>query len=88
MKCLNNGIEFDHAPIKKFINTGRSFRVRKLAWSTTQSYESQECLNKGQFDFWLRYDERKMLMWEQSAFINSPFNVKIIFYLIHILKSG
>ncbi|EEY72307.1 hypothetical protein VHA_001407 [Grimontia hollisae CIP 101886] len=32
-------------------------------------------LNKGQFDFWLRQDERKMLVRERSVFMNGLFNV-------------
>ncbi|GAL15125.1 mobile element protein [Vibrio astriarenae] len=32
-------------------------------------------LNKGQFDFWLRRDERKTL---GSAFINRLFNIEVV----------
>ena len=34
---------------------------RKRAWSTIQGFESLRMLNKGQFDFWLRNDERQTL---------------------------
>ncbi|GAL10895.1 mobile element protein [Vibrio astriarenae] len=36
-------------------------------------------LNKGQFDFWLRRDERKTLVRERAAFMNRLFNVEVIF---------
>ena len=65
--------------IKKLINAGRGFRVRKRAWSTIQGYESLRMLNKGQFNFWLRRDERKTLVWKKSVFINLLFNVKTVF---------
>ena len=65
--------------IKKLINARRVFRVRKRAWSTIQGYESLRMLNKGQFNFWLRRDERKTLVWKKSVFINLLFNVKTVF---------
>ncbi|WP_039990911.1 DDE-type integrase/transposase/recombinase, partial [Vibrio azureus] len=33
VKYLNNGIESDHAPIKKLIEATGGFKVRKRAWS-------------------------------------------------------
>ncbi len=35
-------------------------------------------LNKSQFDFWARHDERQTLVRERSAFINRLFNIDII----------
>ncbi len=49
VKCLNNGIESDHAPIKKLIVVAGGFKLRKRAWSTIQGFESLRILNKGQF---------------------------------------
>ncbi|NQY51913.1 MAG: DDE-type integrase/transposase/recombinase, partial [Piscirickettsiaceae bacterium] len=79
IKYLNNGIESDHAPIKKLISTGRGVRVLKITWSTIQGCESLKMLNKRQFDFWLRRDERKTLVRERSAFINLLCNVETVF---------
>jgi hypothetical protein len=36
-------------------------------------------LNKGQFDFWLRRDERKTLVRERSAFMNRLFKVEVVY---------
>ncbi|SON51531.1 protein of unknown function [Vibrio tapetis subsp. tapetis] len=36
-------------------------------------------MNKGQFDFWLRHDERKTLVRERSAFMNRLFNVEVVY---------
>ncbi|GLR76755.1 IS6 family transposase [Aliivibrio sifiae] len=36
VKCLNNGIESDHAPIKKLVVATGGFKLRKRAWSTIQ----------------------------------------------------
>ena len=79
VKYLNNGIESDHAPIKKLIVATGGFKIRKRAWSTIQGFESLRMLNKGQFDFWLRNDERQTLVRERSAFMNRLFNVDVIF---------
>ena len=79
VKCLNNGIESDHAPIKKLIVAAGGFKLRKRAWSTIQGFESLRMLNKGQFDFWLRNDKRKTVVRERSAFINRLFNVEVVF---------
>lgn len=79
VKYLNNGIESDHAPIKKLIAGTGGFKKRKRAWSTLQGFESLRMLNKGQFDFWLRQDERKVLVRERSAFMNRLFNVEVIY---------
>ncbi len=86
MKFLNNGIESDHAPIKKLIVATGGFKIQKRAWSTIQGFESLRMLNKGQFDFWLRHDERQTLMRERSAFMNRFFNVdgKMIGSLIYL----
>ncbi len=40
VKCLNNGIESDHAPIKKLVVATGGFKIRKRAWSTIQGFES------------------------------------------------
>jgi transposase, IS6 family len=79
VKCLNNGIESDHTPIKKLVVATGGFKIRKRAWSTIQGFESLRMLNKGQFDFWLRHDERKTLVRERSAFMNRLFNVEVVF---------
>ena len=79
VKYFNNGIESDHAPIKKLIVATGGFKIRKRAWSTIQGFESLRMLNKGQFDFWLRNDERKTLVRERSAFMNRLFNVEVIY---------
>ncbi len=79
VKTLNNGIESDHAPIKKLIVATGGFKLRKRAWSTIQGFESLRMLNKGQFDFWLRNDKHKMITWERSAFLNRLFNVEVVF---------
>ena len=78
IKSLNNGIESDHAPIKKLIVATGGFKVRKRAWSTIQGFESLRMLNKGQFDFWLRNDRRKTIVQERSAFINRLFNIEVV----------
>ncbi|CAH7455651.1 transposase [Vibrio chagasii] len=75
VKYLNNGIESDHAPIKKLIEATGGFKVRKRAWSTIQGFEGIRMLNKGQFDFWLRRDEPKLRVQERSAFLNELFNI-------------
>lgn len=75
VKFLNNGIESDHAPIKKLIVATGGFKRQKRAWSTIQGFESLRMLNKGQFDFWLRHDERKTLVRERAAFMNRLFNI-------------
>ncbi len=79
VKHLNNGIESDHAPIKKLIVATGGFKCRKRAWSTIQGFESLRMLNKGQLDFWLRRDEPKTLARERSAFMNRLFNIEVIF---------
>nr|OED53093.1 transposase [Aliivibrio fischeri] len=79
VKCLNNGIESDHAPIKKLVVATGGFKLRKRAWSTIQGFESLRMLNKGQFDFWLRNDKSETLVRERSAFMNRLFNVEIVF---------
>ncbi|GAL15959.1 mobile element protein [Vibrio astriarenae] len=79
IKYLNNGIESDHAPIKKLVQSAGGFKLRKRAWSTLQGFESLRMLNKDQFDFWLRRDERKTLVRERSTFMNRLFNVEVIF---------
>ncbi|PSU85253.1 IS6 family transposase [Photobacterium kishitanii] len=79
VKYLNNGIESDHAPIKKLIVATGGLKIRKRAWSTIQGFESLRMLNKGQFDFWLRNDERQTLVRERSAFINRLFNIDVVF---------
>ena len=79
IKYLNNGIKYDHAPIKKLINTGRGFLVQERAWSIIQGYESLRMLSKGDFDIWLRRDERKTFVRKRSTFINLPFNVGTVF---------
>ena len=55
------------------------FKIQKRAWSTIQGFESLRMLNKGQFDFWLRHDERKTLARERSAFLNRLFNIEVVF---------
>lgn len=50
VKYLNNGIESDHAPIKKLTVATDGFKLRKRAWSTLQGFESLRMINKGQFD--------------------------------------
>ena len=65
--------------IKKLINAGRGFRVRKRAWSTIQGYESLKMLNKGQFSFWLRRYERKTFVQERSALIDFLFDAETVF---------
>ena len=79
VKCLNNGIESDHAPIKKLIVAAGDFKLRKRTWSNIQGFESLRMLNKSQFYFWLRHDERKTLARERSAFLNRLFNVEVVF---------
>jgi transposase-like protein len=79
VKYLNNGIESDHAPIKKLVVATGGFKIRKRAWSTIQGFESLRMLNKGQFDCWLRHDERKTLVRERSAFMNRLFNVEVVY---------
>ncbi len=78
VKYLNNGIESDHAPIKKLIVATGGLKIRKRAWSTIQGFESLRMLNKGQFDFWLRNDEHQTLVRERSAFINRLFNIDVV----------
>ncbi len=75
VKFLNNGIESDHSPIKKLIMATGGLKVQKRAWATIQGVESVRMLNKGQFDVWLRRDERKTIVRERSAFMNRLFNV-------------
>ncbi len=75
VKFLNNGIESDHSPIKKLIMATGGLKVQKRAWATIQGVESVRMLNKGQFDVWLRRDERKTIVRERSAFMNHLFNV-------------
>ncbi len=79
VKSLNNGIESDHAPIMKLVVGTGGFKIRKRAWSTIQGFESLRMLNKGQFDFWLRHNERETLVRERSAFMNCLFNVEVVF---------
>ncbi|MBF4401697.1 DDE-type integrase/transposase/recombinase, partial [Vibrio anguillarum] len=79
VKYLNNGIESDHSPIKKLVVSTGGFKIRKRAWSTIEGFESLRMLNKGQFDFWLRHDERKTLVRERSAFMNRLFNVEVVY---------
>ena len=79
VKYLNNGIESDHAPIKKLIVATSGFKIRKRAWSTIQGFEAIRMLNKGQFDFWLHRDGRKEQVRERSAFINELFNIDTIY---------
>lgn len=79
VKYKNNGIESDHAPLKKMIVATGGFKIQKRAWSTIQGFESLRMLNKGQLDFWLRNDKAKTLVRERSAFINRLFNVEVIF---------
>lgn len=79
VKCLNNGIESDHAPLKKLIVAAGGFKLRKRAWSTIQGFKSLRMLNKGQFDYWLRNNKRKTIVRERSAFMNRLFNVEVIF---------
>jgi IS6 family transposase len=79
VKCLNNGIESDHAPIKKLTVATGGFKIRKRAWSTLQGFESLRMINKGQFDLWLRNDEHKTLVRERSAFMNRLFNVEVVY---------
>lgn len=79
VRYLNNGIESDHAPIKKLIVATGGFKIRGRAWSTIQGFESLRMLNKDQFDFWLRDDERQTLVRERAAFINRLFNVDVVF---------
>ena len=79
VKSLNDGIESDHALIKKLIVAAGGFKIRKRAWSTIQGFESLRMLNKGQFDFWLRNDKRKTVVRERSALMNRLFNVEVAF---------
>ncbi len=79
VKHLNNGIESDHAPIKKLIVATGGFKRRNRAWSTIQGFESLRMLNRGQLDFWLRTNEPKTLARERSAFMNRLFNIEVIF---------
>lgn len=79
MKHLNNGIESEHAPIKKLIVATGGFKRRYRAWSTNQEFESLRMLNKGQLDFCLRTNEPKTLARERSAFINRFFNIEVVF---------
>ncbi len=79
VKSLNNGIESDHAHIKKLVVSTGGFKIRKRAWLTLQGFESLRMLNKGQFDFWLRHDERGTLVRERSAFMNRLFNVEVVY---------
>ena len=59
--------------------TTSGFKVQKRAWDKIQGFESVRMLNKGQFGFWLRHDERQTLVRERSAFIHRLFNIDIIF---------
>ncbi len=79
VKHLNNGIESDHAPIKKLIVAIGGLKRRNRAWSTIQGFESLRMLNKGQLDFWSRMNEPKTLARERSAFTNRLFNIEVIF---------
>ncbi|SON51456.1 transposase (plasmid) [Vibrio tapetis subsp. tapetis] len=87
VKYLNNGIESDHAPIKKLVVSTGGFKIRKRAWSTIEGFESLRILNKGQFDFWLRDDERKTLVRERSAFMNRLFSYAHYWVDLHSLIS-
>jgi transposase-like protein len=78
MKYLNNGIESDHALIKKLVVGTGGFKIRKRAWSTIQGLKSLRTLNKGQLDFWLRTEESKTLVQERTAFMNRLFNVEVV----------
>ncbi len=69
MKHLNNGIESDHAPMKKLIAATGGFKRRNHVWSMIHGFESLRMLNKGQLDFWLRTNEPKTLARERSAFM-------------------
>ncbi|MUK51427.1 DDE-type integrase/transposase/recombinase, partial [Aliivibrio fischeri] len=73
--CPNNGIESDHAPIKKLVVATGGFKLRKRAWSTIQGFESLRMLN----DFWLRNDKRETVVRERAAFLNRLFNVEVVF---------
>ncbi len=79
MKYLNNGIESDHAPIKKLVVGTGGFKIRKRAWSTIQGFESLRMLDKDKFDFWLRHDDCKTLVRERSTFMNRLFTVEVIY---------
>ncbi|EGU39217.1 putative transposase, partial [Vibrio ichthyoenteri ATCC 700023] len=68
-----------HAPIKKLVVATGGFKIRKRACSTIQGFESLRMLNKGQFDFWLRHDERETIVRERSAVMNRLFNVEVIY---------
>lgn len=50
MKYLNDGIEPDHASIKKLTVVTSGFKERKRVWLTLQGSESLRMINKGQFD--------------------------------------
>jgi len=79
VKSLNNGIESDHAPIKKLIVATGGFKVHYRAWSSIQGFESLRMLNKGQFDFWLRGDKNYSVVRERSDFMNRLFNVEVTY---------
>ena len=79
VKSLNNGIESDHAPIKKLIVATGGFKVYNRAWSSIQGFESLRMLNKGQFDFWLQGDKNYSVVRERSDFMNRLFNVEVIY---------
>ncbi len=68
----------DKTPKKLIIGTG-GFKIRKRAWLTLQGFESLRMLNKGQFDFWLRRDEPKVVVRERAAFMNRLFNVEVVY---------
>ena len=86
VKYLNNGIESDHATIKKLIEATGGFKVRKRAWSTIQGFEGIRMLSKGQFDFWLRRDEPKLRVQERSAFLSELFNIFGIYASKEVLR--
>lgn len=79
VKYLNNGIESDHAPIKKWIKSTGGFKLDKRANATLFGVETMRMLQKGQFDLWLRRSESEARVWERSAFLNRLFNVERVF---------
>ncbi|WP_435249200.1 DDE-type integrase/transposase/recombinase [Vibrio sp. nBUS_14] len=51
VKYLNNGIDPEHAPIKKLNEANGGFKVRGRVWPKVQGSEGIQMLNSGKCDF-------------------------------------
>jgi transposase, IS6 family len=75
VKYLNNGIESDHAPIKKLTVATGGFNIRKASGQRFRGW----MINKGPFELWLHNDEHKILIREKLAVMNRLFNIGAVY---------